>query len=130
MAKITKISGSEMLKRTNHVPEKGWRVLKDNEFIEVESQGVCLYYKLDEFVTTEDTIFIVNKNADFTEGRGPMRFDSAFRNVDDAVLYILGQVGIYGSKQGVQNYPGININGAPYVVSGFNGYELKAVQLR
>lgn len=129
MATVTKVSGIEMLRSTNYRPQDGWRVLKDNEFIEVESHGQTFYYKVGEFLEGEDVIFLVNRNSDFTEGRGPMIFDSAFKNIDDAVEYILGKQGL-GSKQSAQNYPGISIEGQPYVVSGFSGYEIKIVKLR
>lgn len=47
-------------------------------------------------------VYIVMKNADFTEGRGPMLFDCAFEHGKDAVEYVSFQEGIYGSPQLVQ----------------------------
>lgn len=44
-------------------------------------------------------VFIVLKNADFTEGRGPMRFHSVWGNWEDADHYVMNQCGIFGSPQ-------------------------------
>lgn len=57
------------------------------------------------------TVAIVLKNADFTEGRGPMVFDKVFDTVEHAEAYIATQPGIYGSKQGKGAY-------------GWNGYDV------
>lgn len=38
-----------------------------------------------------NTIYIVTKNADFTEGRGPMLYHAAFRYHKDAVAYIMSK---------------------------------------
>ena len=47
-------------------------------------------------------IYIVTKNADFTEGRGPMLFHAAFITGEAAVEYVLQQQGIFGSAQRVE----------------------------
>lgn len=47
-------------------------------------------------------IYIVLKNADFTEGRGPMVFHNAFTTPALACDYVRVQEGIYGSKQEVE----------------------------
>lgn len=64
-------------------------------------------------------VFVVLKNADFTEGRGPMFFDKAFANKADAHNYIMDQDGIYGSSQGPSSYG----------VDCYNGYEIKTIDL-
>lgn len=65
------------------------------------------------------TVAIVTKNADFTEGRGPMVFHKVFETEEKAVEYIMRQNGIYGSKQFESNeysfYPNERV---------FNGYKL------
>jgi hypothetical protein len=58
-------------------------------------------------------VFIVTKNADFTEGRGPMMFHKAFATFGAAEAYVMSQDGIYGSKQGKSSY------------GGYNGYDIK-----
>lgn len=72
--------------------------------------------------------FVVLKNADFTEGRGPMVLTGdAYRNYDDAVDYIMSQDGIYGSKQYSQWSNGVNVHGEIYAYVTFNGYEIRAI---
>lgn len=44
-------------------------------------------------------VFVVMKNTDFTEGRGPMVIDRAYTNRTYAHDYIMAQEGIYGSPQ-------------------------------
>ena len=43
-------------------------------------------------------VFCVMRNADFTEGRGPMRLDRIFLNRDDAVDYMDSQPGVMGRR--------------------------------
>lgn len=57
-------------------------------------------------------VAIVLKNADFTEGRGPMVLHKVFDTVEHAEAYIITQPGIYGSPQRKDNY-------------GWNGYDIK-----
>ena len=61
-------------------------------------------------------VFVVLKNADFTEGRGPMLFHKVFATKKAAHDYIMDQEGIYGSKQGVSSY-------------GYNGYNIREVDV-
>lgn len=49
-------------------------------------------------------VVVVKKNADFTEGRGPMLVDKIFDSMEAAEAYIAEQPGIYGSKQGKSRY--------------------------
>ena len=130
MATIRTIKGSEMLAGLNYKPYSwGQRVVTDNTFIAATAHGQTLYFNADklaveDFESSEVTLFIVTKNADFTEGRGPMVYHKAFRTFDDAVEYVMKQDGIYGSAQGARNNAGISITGTPYVVSSFNGYNI------
>lgn len=73
-------------------------------------------------------VAIVNRNCDFTEGRGPMTFHKLFRSLRAAEEYIAKQDGIYGSKQYRQIYFGLNIAGEGYAILNWNGYEIKLVQ--
>lgn len=66
-------------------------------------------------------IAIVRKNADFTEGKGPMLFHKAFTNEQLAHDYIMMQPGIYGSKQGFSGVYGS--------ISNYNGYSIEMVPL-
>lgn len=45
------------------------------------------------------TCFVVLRNADFTEGRGPMLLDCVFVRLKPAQDYVMGQAGIFGSTQ-------------------------------
>lgn len=68
------------------------------------------------------TIAIVKKNADFTEGTGPMLFHKAFTTFEIAHKYIMAQPGIYGSSQ----YNNPNRTGTNY---WYNGYSIDIVPL-
>ena len=106
------------------------------EWVLLEYRGTEIFYRLDEAGLVlkkvqhhdSDVMCVVLRNADRTEGRGPVVFHMLFKNYQDAVDYILEQDGIYGTKQGSQNYPGVNIYGEAYCVSGFNGYDILFTQ--
>lgn len=49
-----------------------------------------------------EKVYIVMKNADFTEGRGPMLLHSLWEDGEDAIGYIQKQQGIFGSIQKVE----------------------------
>lgn len=70
---------------------------------------------------------IVTKNADFTEGRGPMLFHRLFKSVKKAEEYVSRQNGIYGSKQHRHIQFGMNINGDGYAYPYWSGYEIELV---
>jgi len=74
--------------------------------------------------------FVVLKNADFNEGRGPLLVDSIFKDVDAAIVYVLQQEGICGTKQRVQTISGRNIHNKVYVYTNFNGYEIQPMTMR
>ena len=131
MAQVRKVKGSEMLAELDFKPYyDGQKLITDNDFLAVTAHGHTLYFKPEDFKSGENVIFMVEKNSDFTEGRGPMRFDSAYYTFDDAVEYILRQDGIYGTPQGVSNRPGINIHGVPYVTSDFNGFNIRPIEVK
>jgi len=52
-------------------------------------------------------VFVVKRNYDMTEGRGPMVLDCLFADVDEAVDYICGQTGVSGVKTGLRYNPQI-----------------------
>lgn len=62
------------------------------------------------------TVAVVMKNADFTEGRGPMVLHKIFDKVEHAEEYISKQEGIYGSKQEKGKY-------------GWNGYSVSIMEV-
>ena len=68
-------------------------------------------------------VAIVLKNADFTEGRGPMFIDRVFSSVEKAEGYIMGQGGIFGSPQYKEP--------ASYSDTGYlyNGYDIKLMEI-
>lgn len=69
--------------------------------------------------------FIVTKNADFTEGRGPMVHHAVFKDPREAHAYVMLQQGIFGSQQ-----PDVDFSvqrekmTEPYGAS-YNGYDIK-----
>lgn len=67
---------------------------------------------------------IVMKNADFTEGRGPMVFEKVFMNLEKAHQYVLSQKGIQGTPQSIELYYGVNIYRELYGNCRYNGYEI------
>jgi hypothetical protein len=117
---VRKISGADMLRLFGR-DELVSTIKKDRDFFLITSNGHLI---VREEIPSDPYVVVVTKNADFTEGRGPMVFDKVFTGVDSAVEYIKNQSGIYGSQQGSSNYSGVNIYGTPYCVSGFNGYDI------
>lgn len=68
-------------------------------------------------ITDMENVWIVKKNADFTEGRGPMRVHLIFSNFDGAHKWVMAQSGIYGTPQRQERTSG---NGHWY----YNGYSI------
>lgn len=62
------------------------------------------------------TVAVVMKNADFTEGRGPMLLHKIFDTVEHAEEYVSKQSGIYGTPQRKDKY-------------GWNGYDVNVVEV-
>jgi hypothetical protein len=67
-------------------------------------------------------VYVVKKNADFTEGRGPMLLDSVWSDPDEAVKWVKQQGGIYGSEQRVE------LNKYGYYAYA-NGYQIEKMPL-
>ena len=70
------------------------------------------------------TIYIVEKNADFNEGRGPMIFHKVFPSFEAAYCYVQKQGGVFGSAQDPigDHYP-------QWKQWSFNGYCIKEADM-
>jgi len=77
----------------------------------------------------EETVFIVLKDSDRTEGRGPMIVDKCFSNIENAERYIEKQPGIFGSQQSRRLYFSVNSLGEIFSTISHNGYEIKEIEL-
>ena len=77
----------------------------------------------------ENVVFVVLKNADFNEGRGPMLLHKMFASYKDALEYIAKQQGVYGSKQYKNIMYGIDIYGKGYCIESFNGYSISIMNI-
>ena len=116
-------SGIDLLKLLNRIPKEP--IVADTEFIVfTTSRGYFILEKRYLNVLGDNHVWVITKNQDFTEGRGPMLTHRICKNLQDAIDYIFCQPGIYGSEQRLSNYSGINIKGTPYFYSSFNGYDL------
>lgn len=87
------------------------------------------YYFHHQADTDKESCFVVLKNSDFTEGRGPMVVDKIFKSIVSAEEYVSAQSGIYGSKQYRSTHFGVNINGVFYAITSHNGYEIKKLDI-
>lgn len=82
-----------------------------------------------------NTVAIVTKNSDFTEGRGPMVFHKVFRSLQDAHDYVMQQSGIYGSKQKFSCYFGcsvgksVDLSQMLYASMNYNGYSINLCEI-
>lgn len=70
-----------------------------------------------------DIVYMVLKNTDFTEGRGPMVFHKLFRTMEAARNYVSRKPGIFGSKQ--YQDKGLSIEKSEW----WNGYSIQEVQI-
>lgn len=136
------LSAEEMLRRASARPDAAESRINEMtaavqpDWVLLEYRGTEIFHRIDKAglvlkyfqQPNSDVMCVVMRNNDRTEGRGPVVFHMLFKNYQDAVDYILEQDGIYGTKQGSQNYPGVNIYGEAYCVSGFNGYDILFVQ--
>lgn len=68
-----------------------------------------------------EKIYIVFKNADFVEGRGPMQFHMAFSDGEEAIKYVKVKPGIFGLQKVERNKYGL--------FACANGYEINEVYL-
>lgn len=73
--------------------------------------------------------FVVLKNSDFTEGRGPMKMDNVFISKVKAEEYIASQVGVYGSPQYRNTLIGNNISRMMYCSIYYNGYDIVKMEI-
>lgn len=74
-------------------------------------------------------VVAVFKNADFTEGRGPMCLDKVFKKITNAFKYVEAQKGIFGSKQKLSINAGVNCYGEGYIYNDLNGYSIELIPL-
>jgi hypothetical protein len=73
-------------------------------------------------------IYIVNKNVDFTEGRGPMVFHKAFSTRKQMIEYLNSlPYGIYGWKPPTGKTFAEMVLGPSNLHGGWAGYEVKEV---
>jgi hypothetical protein len=72
-----------------------------------------------------NTVFVVLKNADFTEGRGPMFIHRIYETFKLAEEYVMLQSGIYGTKQGLSSYQPRPSLTNPKKEVNYNGYSIK-----
>lgn len=124
--KIERIKGSAALAELDYSGDGV--VGEDNYFLRFTDEHFTLYFK-EESIPSGDVVWVVMKNSDFTEGRGPMRVHRIFYYLYEAVDFVLSQDGIYGSKQSIRNYCGISVSGKPFVISSFNGFEINPHQV-
>lgn len=64
-------------------------------------------------------VYVILKNADFTEGRGPMLLHRVCDTFDVAEAYVMAQSGIFGSEQGLSKYQ------SPIDEWNYNGYSIR-----
>lgn len=90
-----------------------------------------IYVFADDVEISSQSIFVVLKNSDFTEGRSPMRPTNAFIDIGDAIDFIMKQGGIYGSEQYMQLRGDVRrFDGTAYCYTEFNGYDIKVMELK
>lgn len=77
----------------------------------------------------QKTVYLVLKNGDFTEGRGPMSPLLVFSSYALAHTFIMGKEGIFGSKQRFSVTRGVNVKGEYYAYGSYNGYEIRAMRI-
>lgn len=75
-------------------------------------------------MTDKHIVYVVLKNSDFTEGRGHMMLHMIFSTFDLADSYIMSKDGIYGSKQGRNQY---GLHREEY--ANYNGYAIQTVEV-
>lgn len=83
----------------------------------------CNKHKNDTFC------YVVTKNADRTEGRGPMLLDRVFSTIEAAERYVEKQEGIFGSKQYCSITFIINVRKELCCCVHHNGYEIKKIKM-
>ena len=73
-----------------------------------------------------DTVYVVKCETDWTEGRGPMKIDKIFLDLEEARKYVKTQKGIMGVSQPLKPYD-FSKNGK--VNESWNGYEIIEYEL-
>ncbi len=73
--------------------------------------------------------YLVLKNADFTEGRGPMVPVKIFSSPSKAHGWIMSQEGIQGTVPWFQLNYGVNIQGDLYCITSYNGYKIRLMDV-
>lgn len=73
--------------------------------------------------------FVVLRNSDFIEGRGPMKLDCIWNSKIQAEEYIASKKGIYGSPQKREEHFGNNIYGMMYISIYYNGYDIMKMEI-
>lgn len=132
--KVEQFSGKEFIKTNFPNFVEIYKIQNDRTFVGYETKyGMFIPSRQEQdnsFIEfSEKYVFVVLKNADFTEGRGPMRLHKIFKTLDNAISYILAQNGVYGSKQYMAIQYGVNINKEPFLYTYFNGYDIKIVEI-
>ena len=74
--------------------------------------------------------YLVLRNADFTEGRGPMIPIEVFRNANEAHNFIMAKQGIYGSPQNHSISFGVSVKGNLYCMINYNGFDIKEIIIK
>lgn len=69
-------------------------------------------------------VYVILKNSDFTEGRGPMVLHKIKKTEKSAVDYVMSREGIFGSTQKESHYSQLNSN-----VRYFNGYDILTMEV-
>ena len=64
-------------------------------------------------------VYIIQRNADFTEGRGPMLYDRTFNSLELAEEFIMSKKGIMGTPQ--KYSPSYSY---PSIYREYNGYRI------
>lgn len=73
------------------------------------------------------TVFVVFRNADFTEGRGPMLVHSIYDSLELAQRYVMRCDGIFGSTQSLDP---IRFNDDDLEIQYANGYLIREFVVR
>lgn len=74
-------------------------------------------------------VIAVLKNADITEGKGPMLLDKVFKGITNAFKYVEAQKGTYGSEQRLSIGSGVNCYNEGYIYNCLNGFDIKLIAL-
>ncbi len=125
----TKVMTTEQLfKLLNYTPKE--QVTKSQDFEVIETVYGLIISEVEKSLVGENVVYVVLKNTDFTELRGPMVYHKIFKTLNGAVEYIFSQRGILGTEQRLGTHPGVDVNGKPYCLTFFNGFGIVVDILR